>query len=173
MMVSELFLRQQAAGFRDVAGAEVTATIPISDRLVNEILSAELSPSAPVRDVRIEARADNTFGVHARLARPAFLPPFSLSLAIARQPELPRDPELVLQVASGALMALASPVLRLFDALPRGVRTEGDRVFVNVRTLLEQRGLAEVLRYLEDVRIATDPGRIILIVRARVPLSAR
>jgi hypothetical protein len=168
----ELLHRQQAAGFPDVAGTQVSATFPITDRLLNEVLARQLPPSAAVKDVRVRARAANTFVVNVRLARPAFLPPIGLTLRIARQPIFPNDPELILEVAASALMSLAGPALRSMDVLPPGVRLEGDHIRVNFRTLLEERGLGEAVRFIEDLRVATEDGRVIVSLRARIlPLS--
>lgn len=165
----ELLRQQQAAGFQDVAGTEVAATIPIADRLLNEVVAAQLPPNAPVSELRIEARAGNTFVVRARLARPAFLPPFTLTFGIARQPQLPHDPNLVLEPAASGLMSLAGPALRIFDVLPPGVRLVDKRIHVNIVTVLEHRGLADVIPFLQDVRVATEPNRLVLSVRARIP----
>ena len=88
-----------------MAGTEVAATIPIADRLLNELIAAQLPPNAPVREVRIDARGGNTFAVRARLAKPSFLPPFTLTFGIARQPQLPHEPDLVLEPAASGLVS--------------------------------------------------------------------
>jgi hypothetical protein len=164
----DLLLRQRAAGFPDVAGTEVSATVPIADRLLNEFIASHLPPSAPLKDVQVRAGAGNTFVVNLRMARPAFLPPIGLTLRIARQPLMPNDPVLILQMAASGLMSFAGPALRGLNVFPRGIRLDGDLIYVNIRALLEERGLGEALNFVEDLRVATEERRVIVSLRARV-----
>lgn len=154
-----------------MAGTQVSATIPISERLLNEIITAQLPASAPVKEVQVQARAANTFVVRVRLARASFLPPITLTLTVIRQPVFPDDPELILQVAGGGLISLAGTAIGGLNIFPPGVRMEGDRVRVNVRTLLLQRDLGALLPFLQDLTVTTEERRVIVGLRAAVPLS--
>ena len=95
-----LLRQQQSDNFPDLAGAEASATIPISDRLITRAIAERLSPSAPIREVEVRAHADNQLTVRVRLAGPAILPPLQLRLAIEQQPDLPMSPVLVLGIVS-------------------------------------------------------------------------
>ena len=75
-------MRQRASGFEDLRGADVSATVPVSERLLNEIVQEAMPPSAPVRDIHITPQAGDRFLVRARLGaspRLAAAPPRSAS----------------------------------------------------------------------------------------------
>ena len=49
--LADLLREQRATGFADFAGAQASATIPISDRLATRLIAGRLSPSSPVREI--------------------------------------------------------------------------------------------------------------------------
>ncbi len=166
-----LLTRQRAGGFADVRGATADVSIPISDRLLNEVIAQALPASAPVRDLHLTSRPGNRIGVRFRIGAASFLPPVNLTLAIERQPELPASPILVLRLELGGLLAMAGSALRFLDALPPGITVEQDRIHVNLSTLLAERGLAELLDYAEHVQVTTTDGAVVVAIRAAVRAS--
>ena len=154
-------------------GPRRAVTLPVSDRLLNEILAEALPSSARVRDVDVRARTGNRFAVRAKVAAAPFLPPLNLTVAIDRQPELPASPVLVLRLEMGGLLAVAGVALRFFDALPSGIRIENDRVHVDLAQLLEKQGLSGFLDHLEHLHIDTADGTTILSLRARIDTPPR
>ena len=166
--ISKLLESLQASGFRDLAGAHLSATIPIGERLLNEIVGAVLPPSAPVRDVIVQPQAGNRLSVRVKLARLDFLPPITLALAIERQPELPASPALVLRIAGlPGLLGFAGPLL-VNPKLPPGVRLDGDRLTVDLAALLAHHGQGELLSYLERLHVTSEAGRLLVDLVARV-----
>ena len=61
---------------------------------------------------------------------------------------------------AGSLLSPAS--------LPRGVRLEGEHLFVDVRQLIEHAGYGDLVPLIERLHVATDEGRLIVEVDARV-----
>jgi len=168
-----LLREQQAAGFADLAGARASATIPVSDRLATKLIAARLPSSAAVRDIVLRARAGNTITVGLRLARPALLPRFEITVHIQQQPVLPESPTMVFRVGlPRALAALAGPALRIFDVLPPGVRMHDDLVTVDLPTLLQQYDAAGALDYLERLELTTVDGALLVRIDARLPPPA-
>jgi hypothetical protein len=163
-----LFARLRATGFSDLRGATADLTLPISDRLLNEAIAEALPSSAPVRDLELTSRTGNRIGVRFRVGAASFLPPFNLTLVIERQPELPDSPILVLKLEMGGLLSLAGSALRFLDTLPPGVRVEKDRIHVDLSTLLAERGLAELLEFVEQVHVTTIEGAVVVAIRAVV-----
>lgn len=161
--------RLRASGLRELAGARVTATIPIGDHLLNDVIAASLPASGAIREFTVHPQAENRLGVRVKLARPEFLPAITATLAIERQPELPDTPLLGFRVTGlPGLLALAAPVLSLRTMLPPGVRLEGDRLTVDLASLLEQHGQRELLRHLERLRVTSEKGRLLIEVEAGV-----
>ena len=167
-----LLREQQDSGFADLAGAHGALTLPVSDRLVTRIVTSRMPRSVPLSQIALEAEPNSAFLVRLRLARLSFLPSFTLRFVIARQPQLPHAPLLVLRIVSPGLAALAAPLVRLLNALPSWVRVETDHVVVDLRALLEEQGMAEVLTYLTDLQLTTTPGVFVVHARGAVPAGA-
>ncbi len=54
------------------------------------------------------------------------------------------------------------------EPLPPGIRLEGDRLFVDLRQLLERAGYGDLVPLIERLHLATDEGRLLVEVEARV-----
>ena len=167
-----LLRRQAASGFEDLRGAEAAVTLPVSDKLLDEIITETLPASSKVKDIQVRAQAGNRFVVRAKLGSAPFLPPLSITAAIDRQPELPASPVLVLRLELGGLLSIAGPALRFFDALPPGIRIENDRLHIDLAQLLAARGLSGFLDHLEQLNVQTTEGTTILSLRARIRSEA-
>ena len=168
--LSRVLERLRASGFRDLAGARLTATIPVSESLLNDIVHAALPRGGAVRAVTVQPQDQNRHAVRVKLSRPDFLPPLSATLAIERQPELPRAPQIVCRVLGlPGLLTLAGPFLSIGTLLPPGVRLDGDLLTVDLAAMLAQQGAGDLLAHLERVQLRSDRGRLVLQVDAGVP----
>jgi hypothetical protein len=166
----ELLQRQQADGFPDFAGTEASATIPISERVINEALSRRIPSDGRIREVRITVQDGNQATVEIRLSGPSFLPAIPVRVAIEDQPLLPDRPtlELRLQAASGLLAMAGSLIPALTASLPPGVTMAGDRIRIDIRRLLAERKMEAWLDYLTDLRVNTRAGALVVDLRAKV-----
>jgi len=164
-----LLTRLQRSGFAELAGSDARATIRIAAPLLNEAAATFAASTPAVRDVVIRPRTSNHIEVGLKLARPAFLPSLNLTLLIERQPELPQSPELVLRLSgAGGMMRLLGPAISSFGSLPPGVRLDGDLIFVNLHTLLRERGYGEMLDYVEQLQVMSEDGELVLLVQLRI-----
>lgn len=165
----ERLLRQQLdSGFADLRGAEAAITLPLSERLLNELVAEAVPSSAPVRDLQIAPEAADRFSVRLRVGSSPLIPRLKIALSIDRQPELPASPVLVLKMESAGLMTLAGPMLRLLNALPAGIAVHDDRIHIDLRALADRRGLASFLDYLTELRVNTLPGAVVVTLRGRL-----
>jgi hypothetical protein len=167
--IVRILMGQQAAQFADLRGAQASASVPISERLLNEIIQQSLPGSVPVRELRVAPRAGDKFVLRARVGTSPLIPALSVTAHIDRQPDLPASPVLVLRLEMGALMSLAGPALRFFDALPRGIKVDRDRVHVDLARLLADRGLASYLEFLQTLEVHTVEGAVVIDLRASIP----
>jgi hypothetical protein len=169
-LFDRIFQDLESGGFRDVAGARASVTIPIPESLLNRVVAAALPPAGAVRELSVTPEAGNRFLVRVRLAKPAFLPALKLNVSIERQPDFPRSPVLELRIAMPPLLAgLAGAAQTFVDVLPPGVEMQGDRVLVNLAALAERQGHGRYLRFVQRVEITTDPGRLNVAADVRVP----
>ncbi len=163
-----LLLRQHASGFDDLRGADAALTVPVSERLLNEAIAEGMPRSAPVRDLHVRPLAGDRVAVRFRIGTSPLLPAITLTLSIERQPAFPGSPVLVLKMETSGLLALAGPALRFLNALPEGIRVEHDRIYVDLPTLLEVRGLAHYLGYINEITVNSVEGALVVSLRASI-----
>ena len=159
----QILSKQREAGFPGLAGSSIDAALRLSETLLNEVLAGFVPAGGAVRAVTIHPHVGNRLGVRVTLARPAFLPPMTLSLAIERQPRLPADPVLVLELTGAAgMLRLAAPAITSMGVLPHAVRFEDGRFFVDVRLLLLERGQADLLDHVSELQVASEEGAVVV-----------
>jgi hypothetical protein len=159
----------QATQFRDLAGAQVTARVPVAARLINEVVALTLPTNVPIREARVRPIPGDRFSVRVT-PRSAFLPSLTVRLDIERQPELPGSPVLVLRLATLAgLFGLAAAAFPIAQMLPPGVRMDGELIHVDLRAMAEQHGFSNEFQYLRQLRVTTEEGRVLLHLEASVP----
>jgi hypothetical protein len=167
-----LLQQQLTSGFADLAGARVSATIPVSERLINEVIVRGLPPRSPVHDVHVRPRDGNRFDVKLKLARPAFLPPISITAVIERQPDMPHSPVLGLRLSSlPGLMSVAGFGAGFLNVLPPGIKMEGDRLHVDLAALIGEHAMRVVLPFIERLNVTTVEGQLVVELDARVRRS--
>jgi hypothetical protein len=169
MDMMSLLADQERRGFADLAGSGGQGVVRVSERLLNAAIAEQLQGSPAIRELQVAPRAGDRFGVRVLLAKPSFLPPITLEVVIDKQPSLPDDPVLGLTLSGmGGLLRFAGPLAGFFTSLPPGVRLEGERVFVDLRAVLAERGLGTVLNYVEAARVTSEQGRLVLSFQLRV-----
>lgn len=142
--------------------------LPVSERLLNEVIAESVPRSAPIRELHVKPQAGDRFAVRARIGSSPLLPALNLTLVIDRQPDLPASPVLILRLETSGLLSLAGPALRFLDALPPGIRVEHDRIYVDLAKLLAARNLESYLAYLKELRVNAVDGAVLLFMRGRL-----
>jgi hypothetical protein len=159
----------------ELSGAALSGEIPLSNTVVNRFIAAQLARrNGHVSSVRLRARNGDEFEALI-LPKARFVPPIRIVARVERQPDLPGDPVLRLRWSMpgmGALALFAAPAFALFNALPPGVRADGDRIAIDVRELLVSRGLGELAGYLRGLRVHTREDAFIVRFDVRVPEPA-
>jgi hypothetical protein len=169
LLCQDLLQRQLRDGFPDLVGTDVTATIPISDRAINELIACLLPAGGKIREVTIASEAGNQVTAKIRLSGPAALPTIPVTLAIEDQPDLPSRPVLGLRLSHASrFVALAASALPTMVTLPPGITMDHDRILIDLRRLLAERGLEGWLEYVTDLRFTTSAGAVVLGIRAGV-----
>ena len=156
----------RATNFGELAGTRIQATIPIAETLLNAFVRDTMPPNLPVREVSISPEHGNRLSVRV-VPKAMFMPALTVKLDIERQPEIPTAPVLVLRLATmPGLLGLAAAALP--QALPPGVRMQGEVILVDLLAMARHHGFEEVFGHLREVRVTTDQGRLILTVDAGV-----
>jgi hypothetical protein len=159
--------RLRASGFAEVKGARASLSIPVSEPILNELITAALPPGGPLRDLQVRPQAANRLAVRGRASRLDFLPPMTISLQIEGQPRLPDTPLVVRILSMPGLLSVAGSLLSP-NSLPPGIRLERDRVLVDVRQVLETRGFGEIVPLVERLNVSSEEGRLLIDVDIQV-----
>jgi hypothetical protein len=157
----------RASRFAEIKGARASFSIPVSEQLLNELITAAMPSTAPLRDLHVRPQADNRLVVRARAARLDFLPPMNISLQIEQQPQLPDTPLVVRILSLPGLLSVAGSLMSP-NSLPPGIRLDRERVLVDVRQLLESKGFGEIVPLIERLQVSSEEGRLLLDVDIRV-----
>ena len=169
-----LLRRQAASGFEDLRGAEAAVTLPVSDRLLNEIITETLPASTKVKDVQVRAaggqpvrgaREDRGRTVSACRSTSRSRSIDSLSCRHRRSS------------CSGSRWGACcrSPVRRSGSST-RFRRASGSRTigcYIDLAQLLAARGLSGFLDHLEQLNVQHRRGTTILSLRARIRRGIR
>jgi hypothetical protein len=153
--------RLRASGFAEVKGARASLSIPVSEAILNELITAALPAGGPLRDLHVRPQAGNRLAVRARASRLDFLPAMTISLQIEGQPRLPDTPLVVRILSMPGLLSIAGSMLSP-GSLPPGIRLERERVLVDVRQLLEGKGLAEIVPLIGSLQVSSEEGRLLI-----------
>ena len=120
---------------------------------------------------RCGRRRPTALAVRARVSRLDFLPPVTISVQIEQQPQLPDTPLVVRILSLPGLLSMAGSLLSP-SSLPPGIRLDRERVLVDVRQLLEKKGLGEIVPLIERLHVSSEEGRLLVDVDIRVTLRA-
>lgn len=162
-----LFDRLLGDGFSDISGAEASIRLPVSTRLLNDLIAAAMPPSARVQDVDVTPLDDDRFVVRGRFASSLLAPTLKLNIAIDQQPIFPQSPILVVRLEGPAIMSFAGRVLQMIS-LPRWLQAERDRLHIDLRVLADQYQLDRYLRYIDELRVNAVAGTLVVSLRCRV-----
>ena len=149
---------------RDLSGANLGAEVPIPDASVNRLIAAQLANHRQIESVQLRAEDGDTVTALVTL-KSRLVPSIPIRVRIDAQPDFPHRPVLVLRWTMpglGPLALFAAPALALFRKLPPGIRADGDRVEVDLRDLLQRRGLGEVTAMIRRAAIHTRQGGFVL-----------
>ena len=157
----DILERLRASRFAEVKGARASLSIPVPESLLNELIAAALPPGGPLRDLQVRPQAGNRLAVRGRASRLDFLPPMTISVQIEQQPQLPDTPLVVRILSLPGLLSMAGSLLSP-GSLPPGIRLDRERVLVDVRQLLEKKGLGEIVPFIERLQVSSEEGRLLV-----------
>ena len=166
--ILNLLEQQWRGGFPDLRGSDVALTLPVADRLTNEAIARLLPEGGKVREVVIESHDGNRLTARVRTGS-SLLPAIAVGLEIEKQPALPDDASLWLKLSHASrFVTLAASALPAMVKLPPGITIVGDRIRVDIRRLMAERGVESWLAYATELRASTREGAIVIYLRAGV-----
>jgi hypothetical protein len=170
-IVSELLAHLQSSAFADLAGTHVSARVPVSRALVNQLIARALQarqPPPPVRRIDIRPYEGDQLDAIVTVTLP-FVPPLKVAIAIDRQPEFPSSPVLVFRWSLlGGVGQFFSRIIGPHQKLPPGVRLDGDRVLVDIPAAAAGTPAAPLLSYVRALEVHSVQDRLVVMMDLEV-----
>lgn len=141
----------------ELAGARVSAQVPIPTGVINRLVAARLDGRGAVAAAVVAPRQDNVIEVDVTPSA-RLIPRVRVQAMVERQPQFPADPRLILRwriPAAGPLARMAGPFLANLKSLPPGVRIDADFIVIDLREVLAAHGEADLLPYVRSLRVET------------------
>src|SRR4051812_48197720 len=174
MDVTELFRDLAGSSFRDLAGTQASARIPVSRSLVNAMIADGLrGTTAPIRRLDVHPRAGDRFDVTVAVTWP-FVPSLTVAVAIEEQPRFPASPMLVLHWSLlGAFGVVVSRFIESMSRLPPGIRLDGDRLVIDIPALAARfEAVTTILPIVTMLELHTIEDAVVIEAAVSVPNGA-
>ena len=155
-----IFQRLVDNNFSELTGLTVDATIPVPERLVNEILEASLRDNKNIEYCRVSIGGQNR--VHVNVKTPMWPWPFNLKLKLFHSVDFSGSPKVRAFLENNVLLGKLGA---LFKALPGEIMLYEDQVTVDVGAFIQSPEQKGMLALIKSAEIRTEPGILILDVK--------
>jgi hypothetical protein len=164
--VIEILHKQRDLGFPAFAGAEVTVRLPLREGLLNQIIARFAfanGPIGPVKTLSVRLLSQNRVSVTVGLDH--FLLPKTVQIDGALSPtvDFASDPRLLILLApSGIIGMVFKIILGSREDLKSFLTVSGDRIFVDLRKLMLNSGIADLAPLVRSLRFAGETGVLLI-----------
>ncbi len=155
-----IFQRLVGNGFSELPGMEVNARIPVSERLVNEIIATSLQGNQNIEYCRVSIGGQNR--VAANIKTPLWPWSLNLKLKLFRDVDFSGSPKVRAFLENNVLLGKLGA---LFNALPPGILLYEDQVSVDLGSFIQTPEQKQILQLIKTVEISTETGKIIFDIR--------
>jgi hypothetical protein len=158
--MDRIFQRILEDNLADLAGLTVDASIPIPEKLVNEVIAVALQGNKNITYCRVSIERQNHVDVELKTS---FWPwPLALKLKLFKSADLAGAPKIRAFLENKVLLGKLGS---LFGALPEGVKIYDNQVAVDIGFFLKDSDYLRFLELIKAVEINTDMGKLILNVK--------
>lgn len=149
-------------GFSELAGLRLDASIPVPERLVNEVVGTAIRGNKNISYCRISFSRGNRVSIN--LKTPRWPWPLELQLRLEREVDLSGPPRLRAHLENKVLLGRLGS---FFKVLPDGIVLRGEQVIVDVGAFLDpqQKRLLELVKSAE---LKTEEGKLTLDAQVEV-----
>lgn len=155
-----IFRRIVNTNFAELPGLQVDATLPVPERLVNELLEEALKGNKHLEYCRVSISSQNRISMN--LKTPLWPWPLNLRLKLFGTVDLSGSPKVRAFLENNLLLGRLGAQLR---SLPEGVVLYKDQVSVDVGSFLQTPEQKKLLELIRSVEISTEEHRIIFDVK--------
>ncbi len=158
--MDKIFQRILDNNFSDLPGLAVDASIPVPEKLVNEVIASAMQGDKNVTYCRVSIERQNQVDVELKTH---FWPwPLDLKLKLFRSVDLTGSPKIRAFLENKVLLGKLGS---LFKALPDGISIYDSQVAVDIESFVESSDYKRFLELIKAVEVTTDVGKLILHVK--------
>jgi hypothetical protein len=156
-----IFQRFVKTNFSELPGLRVDASIPVTERLANELIEVSLRGNRNIESCRLSIGGQNRVSVNLKIPRWPW--PLNLKLKLFHAVDLSGSPKVRAFLENNMLLGKLGAQL---NALPKGITIFEDQVSVDLGSFIETPEQRQILELVKAVEIRTEPGILIFDVMA-------
>jgi len=160
--MDEIFQKLIESHFLDLDGLKIEASIPVPQRLVNEIIQSALQGNKNIEYCVLTILGENRISVNLKTNLWPW--PFDFKLRLEESVNLTDSPKIKAWLDNNLLLGKLGS---FFKALPEWIWIDGDQVVIDIGAFLnpEQKNYLDLIK---SVEIKTEPGKVIFDARINV-----
>ncbi len=159
--------KQKATGFADLAGLDIAFALPVTQKVLDDILAPVPFPEQ-IRSFRLRFGGSDLVLFEVGLNLFLFKTTVRVEARVERFVPFPHDPVLTLNLLSGGLLEMGLNVV----PLPDWVHVSGRQVRLDLGKLIRDGGNGWLIPLLRDVKVNVGTGAVNITGRLVVPDAA-
>jgi hypothetical protein len=163
--MDRIFQRLINNNFSDLKGTVVTATVPVPEYLINDIIQVALQGNTNIESCKVSIYGQNRVSVNLKTS----LLPWSLNLRLKLDTSVDfasfSSPKIRAWLENNMLLGRLGS---FFNVLPEGIKLYGEQVVLDIGAFLQTPEQKRLLALAKSVGIRTEQGQVILDLRIEV-----
>jgi hypothetical protein len=163
--MDKMFQKIKDGDFSDFKGATADLSVPVQQKLINELIQAALRGNKNIASCTISIHPQNRVSVDIKTT---LLPwPLNLKLKLDKSVDFASysSPKIRAWMENNRLLGSLGS---MFNALPEGIKLYGNQVVVDLGAFLQTPEQKRMLDLMKSADIKTEEGKVILDVRLEV-----
>ena len=161
--MNAIFQRLIDNNFSDLTGLTVDASVPVPERVANEVIESTLRGNKNIRECHVSIHDRNKVSVN--LKTPLWLWPINLKLQLESSVDFTSSPKIRASLENKAFLGKLAILLK---AVPDGVNIHRDQVIVDVQSFLNTPEQKKILDLFKSIEIRTEQAKVIFDIKLKV-----
>ena len=164
-LMDNIFQKLKDGDFSDLKGLTADLSIPVQEKLINELIQAELRGNKTIASCIIFIHPQNRVSVDLKTKLWPW--PLNLKLKLDKSVDTASysSPKIRAWLENKRLLGSLGS---MFNALPEGIQLYGNQVVIDLRVFLRAPELKRLLDLVKSVDLKTEDGKVILDVQIEV-----
>ena len=163
--MDKIFQRMINNNFSELRGITASASIPVPEALVNEIIQAALQGNKTIQSILLSVHPQNKLSANVKTN----LLPWSLNLKLKLDKLVDfasySSPKLRAWLENNRFLGSLGS---MFNAFPEGIKLYGDQIVIDLGAFLHSPEQKQWIALVKSIDIQTEEGKVILDVKIGV-----